>query len=378
MRILHTVEFYEPHPGGAEFVVRELSERLARAGHQVTVATTYDARRPASMRGVTIEQFKISGNAVKGIRGDASEIRRYQELLGSGFDVVMNYAAQNWTTDLAFDVLYRITGKKVLVPCGYSGLRNPAYAQYYADLPKKLMAYDALVYMSNSYQDKIFGDEHGAGAAAVYIPNGASIEEFTGPDLYNFKKRFGIETPFMVLCVANHYLAKGHDFVIQAFKEMNRRDTTLVIIGAPLTGGGLKSTLGNFVLDYLRCAWQSLIHPRIRLVHTSERRAVVSAYKQAQVFLFGSRVECAPLVLYESFAAGLPFITRPVGNVADHQNVLKIVSTPAEMARVANYLIDDPTTAREVATRAQDEWKKEHTWEAIAQKYEQLYKRLKG
>jgi glycosyltransferase involved in cell wall biosynthesis len=376
MRILHTVEFYDPHPGGAELVVRELSERLARLGHQVTVATTFDARRPHSLRGVSIEQFKISGNAVKGITGSREEIRRYHELLGGGFDVVMNYAAQNWTSDLAFESLYRITGKKVLVPCGYSGLHRPAYSSYYQNLPRTLAAYDALVYMSHNYQDKQYGDLHGLGAKAVYIPNGASSEEFTGPEVYNFRKKFGIDTPYIALCIANHYQAKGHDFVIEAFKKMNRKDTTLVIIGARFTGGGIKSTVGNFALDYLHCAWQSLIHPRIRLVHTDDRRAVIAAYKQAQVFLFGSRVECAPLVMYESFAASLPFVTRPVGNVADHQAVLKIVSTTDEMARVANYLIDDPKTAQEVAGRAHATWQTQHTWEGIATQYEQLYQRL--
>jgi nucleoside-diphosphate-sugar epimerase len=95
MRILHTVEFYDPRTGGAEAVVKELSERLVKAGHQVTVATTFDSRRGGVIGGVRIEQFRISGNRVKSIKADAAEIRRYQELLGGGFDVVINYATQN-------------------------------------------------------------------------------------------------------------------------------------------------------------------------------------------------------------------------------------------------------------------------------------------
>lgn len=376
MRILHTVEFYEPRRGGAEEVIKQLSERMVLHGHEVTVATTYHPSRTSGyIQGVRIEQFRLSGNAAKGIRGDKEEVRRYQDLLTQGFDVVVNYAAQNWPTDLALDVLYRITAKKVLVPCGYSGLHNPLYAAYFAQLPEKLKQYDALVYMSFDYQDKQFGDEHGVRDKAVYIPNGAG-EEFVELPMYNFKYKLDIQTPYVALCVSNHYLAKGHRFVIEAFRAMNRKDTTLVIIGKPLVSSGIKRTLGHFVLDYCRCFWSSLTKKNIRLVSTDDRRLILSAYAAADVFLSGSSVECAPLVMYESFASKTPFITRPAGNVADHKEVLKIVETPAEMARVANYILDDSETARDIAERAFLVWQKSHTWKSIVLQYEQLYKRI--
>lgn len=377
MRILHTVEFYEPRKGGAEEVVKQLSERLVRLGHEVTVATTFHPGRASIINGVTIAQFKISGNAALGIRGSANEIRRYEELIGGGFDVVMNYAAQSWTTDLALEAMYRITGKKILVPCGYSGLHNPAYARYFASLPEKLTHYDALVYMSNHYQDKVFGENHGVGGKAVYIPNAAASEEFLAEDVYHFKKRHHITTPYMALCVANHYVGKGHAFVIEAFKRMKRNDTTLVIIGESKVSGGVRR-LGHLLLDYARCRITSLFNSRIKLIQGGllRRAGVVSAYREADIFLFGSALECAPLVMYESFAAKTPFITRPVGNVGDHREILKIVETTSEMARVANYILDDKETAQAIAHRAFAVWQKEHTWEKVTEQYEALYKRL--
>ncbi len=71
MKILHTVEFYAPSRGGAQEVVRQLSERLAGLGHEVTVATTRLANRDfGSLNGVKIESFDISGNQVHGYRGE--------------------------------------------------------------------------------------------------------------------------------------------------------------------------------------------------------------------------------------------------------------------------------------------------------------------
>jgi len=39
VNILHTVEFYSPSVGGAQEVVRQISELLVKRGHDVTVAT---------------------------------------------------------------------------------------------------------------------------------------------------------------------------------------------------------------------------------------------------------------------------------------------------------------------------------------------------
>ena len=40
MKILHTVELYHPSQGGMQEVVKQISERLVKLGHEVTVATT--------------------------------------------------------------------------------------------------------------------------------------------------------------------------------------------------------------------------------------------------------------------------------------------------------------------------------------------------
>src|SRR6266852_226466 len=104
MKILHTVEFYAPSKGGAQEVVRQISEELVKRGHEVTVATKkLAARENVSLNGVRIKEFAISGNSVRGCTG---EIGRYQEFLRAGdFDVMMNYAAQQWATDLVYPML---------------------------------------------------------------------------------------------------------------------------------------------------------------------------------------------------------------------------------------------------------------------------------
>lgn len=376
MKILLTVEFYEPHKGGAEEVVKQVAERLVQKGHNVTIATTYiQQRRSRLINGVRIEAFRISGNTVRGIKCDRKEIKRYQDFLQGDFDIMMNYAAQIWTSDLAFPVLDDISAKKIFVPAGYSALKNPDYHSYFQQLTDYLKKYEALVYHSFNWQDKQFGDEHGVGGKSVYIPNGAAEEEFLTEDNFHIKKRLGIKTPFLLATVANHYRAKGHKFVIDTFKKMNRRDASLLIVGS-VPGTGFKSLLHLLLGCYKECRLASLATRNLYMVSGRNREVVLSAYKNADLFLFGSHIEYAPVVMYESFASKTPFITTNAGNVRDHEDCLKIVKTPDEMARVANRLLDSFKERKEMADKAFALWQKSHTWGKISEQYEGLFIKL--
>lgn len=408
MKILFTVEFYEPHKGGAEEVVKQLAERLVKFGHQVTVATSFiPERKEKRLNGVELESFKIFGNLALGIGGTEEEILRYQSFLKQDWDVVVNYAAQTWTTDLTFGVLDEIKAKKILIPCGYSGLLNSSYTAYlqklppflkiynrlknlgkrllllhktkaadykgyFEQLPTYLEKYDSLVYMSFNYQDKLFGDAHGLGYKAVLIPNGASEKEFLIKDKFKIKEKLGIKTKYLAITVANHYLAKGHDFVIRAFKQIKSPDITLLIIGK-IPAVGIRKIAHSFVGCYPYCKLSSILDRRIRLVDGSDRELVLSAYKNADFFLFGSYIEYAPLVMYESFASKTLFITRDVGNVKDHREVVKIVNSPAQMATMVEFYLNHPEKRKEITEKAFQLWQDNYTWDKIAKKYEELF-----
>ena len=377
MKILFTVEFYEPNKGGAQEVVKQLAERLVKRGHEVTVATTFLSDRTfGALNGVRIEQFKLSGNSVRGIAGSDEEVQRYQEFLKGDFDIIANYAAQIWTTDLVLPVLGAITAKKILIPCGYSGLNNPAYADYFKELPDHLEKYDSLVYLSCCYQDKLFGDGHGFADKGIVIPNAAAEEEFLTPDTFTIRKRLGIDTKYILLDVSTHYRDKGHGFVIDAFLQMHRDDATLLIVGehpgATLFGKAKQLVRGC----YKNCLLQSKLHGNIRLVGGKNRDLVVSAYKNADLFLFGSKVECAPLVLYEAFASKTPFISTAAGNIGDYSDIVRIVTTPKEMAEAANALLDNEPERSALAEKGFALWKEQYTWDIIVDQYERLFKNI--
>jgi glycosyltransferase involved in cell wall biosynthesis len=369
LKILHTVQLYHPRVGGSEEVVKQLSERLAARGHDITVATASEPRRESRViNGVKVAEFDLSGNDVRGIEGDGSS---YQNFVREGqFDLVMNYACQIWSTDLVMPNLDEVDSAKVIVPCGYSGLHDPDYEGYFQKLPRYLEKYDKAVYLSEHYQDKHFADQHGL-TNSIVIPNGADEREFIKTPV-GFRKKYGIRTKYMLLSVCNHYNLKGHDFIIDAFNRLERKDVTLVIIGNPVIANYRKWRIEC----YKACRVAALKNRRIKVLTHVPRELVVSAYQEADLFVFGSLVECSPLVIFESMAAGLPFVSTDVGDVKERAEFGQLVSTRLEMAGAISAWLDDDEKRATIGQAAQEEWSKKYSWERITDRYEQLYQDL--
>jgi len=294
-------------------VVRQLSERLVMQGHRVTVATGCHPDRTFScLNGVNIVSFAISGNMVNGLEGDVSEYERF--LLESRFDIVVNFAAQQWATDIALPMLTRIVGRKVFVPTGFSGLFSKRYRFYFRQMPKWLKLYDVNVFLSNSYRDIAFARRHGI-SKTILIPNGAAADEFLEPPL-DIRSRLGIPPDhFLILHVGSHSWLKGHQEAMGIFSRAGIRNATLLIVGNEPQGGCGDSCRVN--ADALNASEAFSANRKNVIITTLPRQDTVAAYHAADLFLFPSNIECSPIVLFECLASRTPFLSTNVGNSAE-------------------------------------------------------------
>jgi len=386
MKILHTVEFYSPSVGGAQEVIRRISEELVAKGSDVTVATSkLPERTQRVINGVKIEEFAISGNAVRGFReATPGESKRYQEFLVSGhFDVMMNYAAQQWATDLALPELERIPYRKVLAPCGLSGLYRPEYSSYFVQLLDAMKRYDHLIFHSNVYRDIEFARQHGITHYTV-VPNGASEQEFTREDP-TFRQRYGIpEDVPLLLTVGSHTGTKGHNLVMRAFRRANIKRACLIVAGNGIGGCYRRCRLDARLTNAL-----SLGRKKVLLLDPP-RRDVVAAYHAADLFVFGSEIECSPIVLFEAMAAKTTFVTTACGNAEEilawsKGGVLlpakinpdgSVSATATDMAKSIDYLLSHPEEREALSANAYKTWRERFTWEKIATEYERVYSQV--
>jgi len=389
MKILHTVEFYDPSVGGAQEVVKQLSEQLVKLGHEVTVATTkLPHRKSKNINGVKIKEFSISGNKTFGITG---EIKKYQKFVLKGkFDIILNYAAQQWATDSLFDILDKITAKKVFVPCGFSGLSVSQYSKYFEKMPVWMKQYDAIIFSSRNYQDHRFALFHKI-KNLFFISNGASLSEFSNASLKNdsLKERLTIpKENKIILLVGSHSGAKGHQEAISIFKMALVKNTTFVIVA---------DRNESFCQKKCEKEMEKFKHSAIRkfdkkqlLIKELSRKETVSLFFQSDLFFFPSNVECAPLVIYECLASKLPFLATDVGNIREIVLETKAGQLlPSKRAKKGliksriflssiklKKMLDNIDFWKKNSKKAYNIWKKKYEWSKLAIEYESLYEKL--
>lgn len=183
MNILICSEFYHPSVGGAQKVALELSKNFRCYNHSVSVATSvlFDKQKKFErLDNISIYRFKIKGNYVKGMVG---EIELYQHFLkNEKFDVILFYAAQQWTFDAAIEIIDDIKSNIYLATCGFSKIKNFRYRGYYKLLATFLKKINCNIVHSDNYNDAKFLKTNKVKNFTL-IPNAASDEFF------NIKKK---------------------------------------------------------------------------------------------------------------------------------------------------------------------------------------------
>ncbi len=384
MKIIHCVESYYPNVGGMQEVVKQLSERLVKLGHEVTVATRYNPERSfTELNGVKIITFKIVGNPRQ---IESEEDQKYVDfLLNLDVDVITFFAAQQWATNLALPILKDIKAKKVSVPTGYSGLYWPEFKTYFEDMKTQIHGYDMNVYLSYDYRDINFAKENKV-KQMVVIPNAAAEDEFLPDTTINVRKELNIPVnDFLLLLVGSYTGWKGHKEAIELFLRSKLKNATLLMIG---------NNYEYFKRQYIKhpkLFWLVLMNKLFGskkiIFNYYPRKFTVAAYKQADLFLFPSNVECSPIVLFECAAAKLPFISTDVGNtpeIAEWTKGGEIMPTTKdeggfshvkmdEGVDMLNRLYEDEHKREKMAEESFAIWKQKYSWEVITKEYEKLY-----
>ncbi len=434
MKFLLCCESYWPHRGGVQEVMRQIAERMAAGGHDVSVATRIHPDRKSDIHnGVRIHAFDISGNLVTGIRGEADRYRKF--LTAFDGDAILIKAAQQWSFDALWPVVDQIKARKVFVPCGFSSFYEPAFVEYFRQLPDILRKFDHLIFYAEHYRDIDFARANGITHFSI-IPNGASEVEFGRETRQDgrLRKELGIPaTDLVLLTVGSPINAKGHETVERAFAQVDLgpRGATLILNGnwppkrfsveyfrrilqrlgtlnlqrgielfRELGVGGVVSRLfprppdrrsqlegaPEIAPSKAATASSRSSAPAQKTVLRLDllREDVVDAFFEADLFVFASKVEYSPLVLFESAAAGTPFLTVPVGNAAeivrwtgggwlcpadvDDRGYTKV--SPAVLAREMEKAVHSPDTLRKLGAAGRQAWLDRFTWAKIAKSYE--------
>jgi glycosyltransferase involved in cell wall biosynthesis len=397
MHVIYIHQHFATKQGATGTRSYEMSQRLLRAGHQVTMICGDYAPggvRPQSGRRVT--EHAIDGIRVLQVAEPyANQMGLVRRVLAFGR---FARAATRLIRDLRGDLVFAtstpltvgIPGMKgarhlrvpfvfevrdvwpeVLISAGV--LTNPLVIWSARRLERRIYAAaDHIVVLAPGMQESITSRTGFPAARMTMIPNASDIDLFS-PDARGLEDpRFGPAGSFRAVFTGAHGLVNGLDAVIDAAVELKRRGERgiqLVFIGSGSQRERLIERSRREGVDSV-CSWVSSI-PKHELASVLPRMDVgLMILKNAPALYYGS----SPNKFFDYIAAGLPVLNNYPGWLADmigrHGCGLPVPSgDPAAFARALVYLRDHPEECAAMGVRARALAEAEFSRELLGQRF---------
>lgn len=334
--------------GGQGIQARILAEALRSHGYGVTFVPI-DPPFPAPVRWLRRYPY------IRTVFNQALYVARLRELRKA--DVVHIFSASYWSFLLAPvpAILVAKLLRKPVILHYHSGEAGDHLTRWRPLITPILRLVDRIV-VPSSFLQAVFASE---GYGALVIPNAVD------PTRFPYRPR---ESPRpMLLSVRNlevHYRVEN---TVMAFARVQARfpEATLDIVGY----GSREEQLRRLV-ERLRLRG-------VRFLGRVEPTALPAVYDAADIFVNSSAVDNQPVSILEAFAAGLPVVSTPTGDIAAmvcHGEAGLIVppEDPEAMAVAVTRLVRDPILALRIARRARQELHK-YTWSSVASRWAAAY-----
>ena len=378
MKILMLTWEYPPRiVGGIARVVHDLSKRLIKDGHEVTVVTyrdNADVPEYENDKGVNVyrvDNYMIHPNNFIDwiMQLNFNMLSKATEIINKegGFDVIhahdwlVTYAAKSLKNAYDIPIVATIHATEA---GRNSGIHDET--QRYINDTEWLLTYEATEvivnsnYMKNEIQ-RLFGLPFDK---INVIPNGINLSNFTGIERdYDFRRQYAMDNEKIILYVGRLVYEKGVQHLIAAMPKIlsNYHDAKLIIAGR----GGM--------MDELRAEASNLgLNDKIYFTGYLNSKQVQRMYKCADVAVFPSTYEPFGIVALEAMLAGVPTVVSDVGGldeIVTHgvDGMKSYAGNANSIADSVTALLYDHQLATNVSKKAKQKVKDQFNWEKIAQ-----------
>ena len=373
-------EIYPPHIDGVGMVVRSYCEELSRAGH----TSLYIAPRSADKRyREATESFPVMRYASVPIPKEAYTVGL------PAFDL----SFQNNLNHIPFDIVHAHTPfVSAIEATRIARERNiplvaTLHSKYYDDVLQKTRSEviaKAVVWRIVQFFNKC--DEvwtvneataevlrgYGYTGEIVVMPNGTNLWYPTHEDALAAEMHFGLGRGNVFLFVGQQNFKKNTDSILKAAALYRKNDRDFRIVFA---GQGPDADKLHALADRLGLSVNAVFTG-----HIADREILKGLYARADLFVFPSLYDNAPMVVREAAAAGTPSLliegSCAAEGVTDGENGFLCKNTPEEIAACMARALK---TAKTVGMRARETIPL--AWSRIAQdviaRYEALIERKK-
>ena len=384
MKILMLTWEYPPRiVGGIARVVHDLSKRLIKDGHDVTVVTYQEGDLPnfENDKGVKVYRvpnFEINPNNFIDwiMQLNFNLVAKTTEIINEQgkFDVIhahdwlVAYAAK--TLKHSFDI--PLVSTIHATEAGRNGGIHDEVQRYINDT-EWLLTYESTEVIVNSNFMKgdiqrLFGLPF---EKINVIPNGLNLTAFSGLERdYSFRRQYAADNEKIILTMGRMVYEKGIQHLVAAMPKIldNYHDAKLVIVGK----GGM--------IDDLRAQVHSLgIDQKVYFAgFINSRKAPI--YQCADIAVFPSTYEPFGIVALEAMLAGVPTVVSDVGGLGEivqHgvNGMKSYAGNPNSIADSILTLLYNPELCANVTKKAKQEVKDNYSWAKIAQDTHFVYQK---
>jgi glycosyltransferase involved in cell wall biosynthesis len=335
-------------PGGQEVQARELQAHLQEEGHEAVRIPT-DPPFPPSL-----QRFR-SRRYVRTVINEALYLPSLAHL--RHVDVAHVFSASFWSFLLApapAIAMSRLLRKRVVLHY-HSGEAEEHLAGWGLLVHPWLRRADDIVVPSR-YLQEVF-ERHGHPARVIH--------NIVDTGRFRYRERSPLRPRFLSSRSLEPYYRV--DVSIRAFGALKERYP-----GATMTVAGS----GSEELR-LKDLAASVGRGGIRFTGALDPRQMPELYDDADILLNASVVDNQPASVLEAFAAGLPVVSTPTGDLAnlvrhDVTGMVVPAGDPEAMAEAASCLLDHPERARILARRARQEADK-FSWKSVRNDWLAVY-----
>ena len=385
MKIFMLTWEYPPRiVGGIARVVHDLSQRLIKDGHEVTVITYKDGDAPEYESDKGVQVYRIENYMIRPnnfidwiMQMNFNMIAKANELIANGekFDTIH---AHDWLVAYAAKTLKHSYNIPLVstIHATESGRNSGIHdeVQRYINDTEWLLTYESSEVIVNSNYMKcelqrLFGLPF---EKINVVPNGININNFAGIERdYEFRRQYAMDNEKIILYVGRLVYEKGIQNLISAMPKIlnGYHDSKLIIAGK----GGM--------LDELKAQANSMgLGDKVYFTGYLNAKQVQKMYKCADVAVFPSTYEPFGIVALEAMLAGVPTVVSDVGGlneIIEHgvNGMKSYAGNSNSIADSVLSLLYDHKLSANISKNAKNKVKEQFNWNKIAQDTHFIYEK---